>query len=144
MLDILASYDCMQFQGKLMNLGKWWVLPLPDVRRCCNLSLYSSSRKTNDRNSKLWQKTSFCIWFRPVGFKFGLPNCLGFFFSKIWLCQSLNTMVIYHHVRYQKNLMIQSWENLVTVGQMDGQINRQTDKSDFIGHCSTNNDHPKM
>ena len=30
--------------------------------------------------------------------------------------------------------MIQSWENLAT----EGQIDRGTDKSDFIGHCSTN------
>ena len=43
-------------------------------------------------------------------------------------------MVSYHHVQYQQKLMIQSWENLAT----EGQIDRGTDKSDFIGHCSTN------
>ena len=48
-----------------------------------------------------------------------------FLFSKIWLRQSLDMMVSYHHVHYQKKLMIQSWESLVT--------DRQTDKSDFIG-----------
>ena len=31
-----------------------------------------------------------------------------FFFSKIWLCQSLDFNVSYHHVQYQKKLMIQS------------------------------------
>ena len=31
-----------------------------------------------------------------------------FFFSKIWLGQSLDIMVSYHHVQYQKNLLIQS------------------------------------
>ena len=31
-----------------------------------------------------------------------------FFFSKIWLRQSLDIMVSYHHVQYQKKLMIQS------------------------------------
>ena len=30
------------------------------------------------------------------------------FFSKIWLCQSLDIMVSYYHVQYQKKLMIQS------------------------------------
>ena len=40
-------------------------------------------------------------------------------FSKIWFCQSLDVMVSYHHAQYQKKLMIQSWGNLVTDGQMD-------------------------
>ena len=43
-------------------------------------------------------------------------------------------MVSYHHAQYQQKLMIQSWENLAT----DRQIDRGTEKSDFIGHCSTN------
>ena len=35
------------------------------------------------------------------------PNSDGqFFFSKIWLFQSLEIMVSYHHVQYQKKLMI--------------------------------------
>ena len=51
-------------------------------------------------------------------------------FSKIWLRQSLDIMVSYHNVQYQKKLMIQSWENLVTDGQ--------TDESDFIRRCPTN------
>ena len=53
-----------------------------------------------------------------------------FSFSKIWLRQSLDIMVSYHHVQYQKKLMIQSWENLVT--------DCQTDQSDFTGRCLTN------
>ena len=40
-------------------------------------------------------------------------------------------MVSYHHVLYQKKLMVKSWENLVT----DGETNEQTDESDFIGRC---------
>ena len=32
----------------------------------------------------------------------------SFFFSNIWLHQSLDNMVSYHHVQYQKKLMIQS------------------------------------
>ena len=31
-----------------------------------------------------------------------------FFFSKIWLCQSLDVMVNYSQVQYQKKLMIKS------------------------------------
>ena len=51
------------------------------------------------------------------------------FFSKIWLRQSLDNMVIYRHVQYQEKLIIQSWENLVT----DGRTDRQIDETDFIG-----------
>ena len=50
-----------------------------------------------------------------------------FFSSKIWLRQSLDVMVSYQHVQYQKKLMIQSWENLVTDGQNDRQTDRLTD-----------------
>ena len=44
------------------------------------------------------------------GFNLGLldPKSDRIFFSKIWLRQSLNTMVSYYHVQYQKKLMIQS------------------------------------
>ena len=40
-----------------------------------------------------------------------------FFPKKIWLRQSLGIMVSDHHVQYQKKLMIQSWEDLVTEGR---------------------------
>ena len=39
------------------------------------------------------------------------------------------------YVQYQKKLMIQSWEKLVTDGQ--------TDESDFIVRCPTNVERPK-
>ena len=45
--------------------------------------------------------------------------------QKIWLRQSLEVMVSYHHVQYQKRLT-------------DG----QTDESDFIGRCPTNVERP--
>ena len=69
-------------------------------------------------------------------------GCHFFLFLKIWFRQSLEIIVSYHHVQYQKKLMIQSWENLVTDGQTDKRTDRQTDKSDFIGHCSTNTKRP--
>ena len=50
------------------------------------------------------------------------------FFSKIWLRQSLDNMVIYRHVQYQEKLIIQSWENLVT----DGRTGRPTDRRDWF------------
>ena len=55
------------------------------------------------------------------------------FFKKIWRRQLLDIMVTYH-VQYQKKLMIQSWEDLVT----DGGTNGKTDESDFMGRCPTN------
>ena len=60
------------------------------------------------------------------------------FFSKTWLYRSLDIMISYHRVQYQKKLIVQSWEDLVT----DGQADRQTDENDFIGRCPTNVDYP--
>ena len=76
--------------------------------------------------NQIWEngkKPSFVPDFGP----FCLNSGRQFFLSKIWLRQSLDIMVSYHHVQHQKKLMIQSWENLVTDGQ--------TDKSDVIGRC---------
>ena len=84
-LDIVPNYHPMPFKGKLMKEPKFekiakiliparfWpvqlklglskffslVLPLLDVKCCRKLSSYSISRKTYDRNSRKWQKTSF-------------------------------------------------------------------------------------
>ena len=106
------SYHPMQFKIKIMsqtweNGGKpkfrpknfsLCVSPLLDVRYCYKLSLYVLSRKTNDPNSRTWQITSFWAWFRPTGPKFGPKN----FSKKIWVCQSLDIMVSYQHVKYQR------------------------------------------
>ena len=135
MLDIVAGYHCIQFQGKLMyqtsendkmildliltTLAQiWilkffmWILPSLDVRLCRKPSLYAISRRTNEPSLRKWQKT---LDFGPFA-----PN-LGcqILFSKIWLPQSLDVTVRHHHVQYQEKLMIQSWENLVTDGQTD-------------------------
>ena len=81
MLDIVASYHCMQFQGKLINqtwengknktnFGPDFGLFGPnlgpkiffkgftilDVRYYCKLSLNAISRKTDDPNSRKWEK----------------------------------------------------------------------------------------
>ena len=105
------------------------ILPSLDVRHCCKLSLYAT-----------WENGKKPC-FRPDFGPFDPNSSCQFFFPKIWLCQSLNVMVSYHHVQYQKKLMIQSCENLV----MDRQTERQgqVDKSDFIGCYPTNVEHPK-
>ena len=54
-------------------------------------------------------------------------------FKKIWLRHSLDIMVNYH-AKYQKKIMIQSWENLVTDGQ--------TDEGDYIGRFPTDVERP--
>ena len=79
------------------------------------------------------------------GPNFGLffgPNLLSppffLFFSKNWLFNLLYNKGSYHDAPYQKKLMIQLWENLVT----DGRTDRQTDESDFIGRCPTNVERP--
>ena len=97
MLDIVASYHCMQFQGKLMNqtrennkkpsfwpdfgpFGQNLASPLLDVRHCCKLSLYIISRKTNESNLRKWQNTQLWVWFCPIWPEFGLPI---FFFKNL-------------------------------------------------------------
>ena len=70
---------------------------------------------------------------------FGLNSCsqFFFFFFKIWLRQSLDIMVTYHHVQYQKKnngLILRKFSDVWTDGLTDG----QTDESDFTGCCTTN------
>ena len=103
------------------------VLPLRDVRHCRKLSFYAISRKTYDPNS-------FSAWFEPFWPKFGSL----ILFKKIWPYQSLDIMISDHHVQYQKNLMIQSWENLVTDGGTDGRTDRRTDRRELFHRTLSN------
>ena len=57
--------------------------------------------------------------FRPDLGPLGPKSGPEIFLSKIWLRQSQDIIVSYHHVQYQKRLMIQSGENLVTDRRMD-------------------------
>ena len=84
----------------------WWVLPLLDVIHCCKLSLYAMTRKTNEPNLRKWQKTLFWARFRLICPKFGPP--IFFFFLKNLTPKSLYIIASYHHLQYQKKLMIQS------------------------------------
>ena len=67
-----------------------WLLPLPDMQ---------FQEKLMNQTWENGKKTSFGFDFDPFG-----PNSgHQFFFSKIWLRQSLDIMVSYHHAQYQKN-----------------------------------------
>ena len=81
MLEIVASYHCMQFQQKLII-------------------------QTQENGGKRHFEPDL----GPLGLvKFALQ--IFFFFFEIWVRQSLDIimfMVSYHHVQYQKKLMIQS------------------------------------
>ena len=90
-----------------------WGLLLLDVRQCRKLSSYAILKKSYDPNSRKWRKATFWPQFRPSSFS-----------QKIWLRQSLDIMVSYHHAQYLKKLMIHSWENLV----MDGRTDRHPEK----------------
>ena len=120
MLYIVASYHCMQFQGKLMNqtcenskkpsfrhnFGPFWLkfglrelllwlLPLLDIINCCKLSFYPILWKTNQPNLRKWQKkTSFESNFGP---SFPPPK-------KILISQALDIGFSYHHVQYHKKI----------------------------------------
>ena len=98
------------------------VLPLLVVRHCSKLSSYAISRKIDKPNLRKWQKPSFGTYFTPFSPNLSHQNS----FSKIWLCQSIDIMVSYHHVQYQKKSMIQSWENLVMGRWTTGWSNGQT------------------
>ena len=78
------------------------VLLLLDVRYFSKLSFYAISMNTNKPNLRNWQKNlvSDPILAQICATKFKK--------KKKWLRQSLKIMVSYHHVQYQKKLIIQS------------------------------------
>ena len=81
------------------------------------------------------KKPNFGPNFGPFGPNSGCHNLS----SKIWLCQSLDIMLSYHHVQYQKKTNDPILRKL-----SDGSTDGQTDKSDFIGSCPTNVERPKI
>ena len=71
---------------------------------------------------KLMNHTSSGPNIGPFGLNSGRQKFFCFFcFLKICLRQSLDIIVSYDHVQYQKKLTIQFWENLVMDGRTDGQ-----------------------
>ena len=124
------------FGPNLSSKNFSWIWPILHIRHSCKLSLYTISRETNEPN--------FGPNFDPFSPNLSHQIC----FSKIWLHQSLDIMVSYQYVQYQKKIMIKSWENLVmderTDGQTDWKMDKQTDESGFIGCCPTNFEHIKI
>ena len=76
------------------------ILSLIDVIHYCRLSLHAISIAISNEPNLMLAHLA----------KFRLP----IFQRNIWLRQSLDIIVSYHRVQYQKKLMIQSWENLRT------------------------------
>ena len=72
--------------------------------------------KLINQTSENDKKPNFGPDFGPLGSN---SDC-QFFFFLIWLRQPLDIIVSYHHVQYQKNLMIQSLGNLVMDRHTDG------------------------
>ena len=143
MLYIVASYHCMQFQGKLIN-QTWenykkpsfrsnfgpnlsppiffpWILPLLDVWHSCKLSLHAISTKTN----KL-EKITENLVSGPILVHLGRQLLLkrsGFVSCKI----SWSAIIMCNTRKILRKL---------SDGRKDGQTDRRT--SDFIGSCPTN------
>ena len=98
----------MQFLGKLMNQtwenGKNLSFK-PDFGHF-GPNLSPQIFFVDFTNLRKWQEPCFGPDFGPFD-----PN-LGrqIFYSKIWLRQSLDIMIRYHHVQYEKKLMIHNWE----------------------------------
>ena len=88
-----------------------------------------------NQTSENGKKPSFGPNFGPFG-----PNRgSNYFFFLIWLCQSLDIMVHYYHIQYQKNT-----NDAILRKLSDGRMDRKTDQSDFIGCCWTNVKHSKL
>ena len=141
MLDIVASYYWMQFQGKILNqtwendkkpsfgtnFGHFgWNLGPRNFNHIFYLhyklelvASYHCKQFQEKLMNQTWEnskKPSFRADFGPFDLNLG-----QFFPPKIWLRQSLDIMVCYiimYNIR--KKLMILSWENFEKDGQTDG------------------------
>ena len=65
--------------------------------------------------------------FRPDLHLLGPNSSHKFFFSKVWFYQSLDIMVSYHHVQYQKKNNSPIFRKLID-GRTDGRTDGQTDR----------------
>ena len=130
MLRIVASYDCMQYQGKLMNqtweickkpsfrtdFGSFgpnlcpksifpWILPLVHARHCCKLSLYQFQRKLMNQTWEIGEKPSFETDFGPLG-----PNLDWNFFFINFTSTMLDIFANYHYIQFQMSSYIQKFQ----------------------------------
>ena len=85
--------------------------------------------------NKTWEndkKASFGPDFGPFGPKSG-RQFLNFF-SKIWVCQSLDFMISYHHVQYQKKT-----KDLILRKLNDGQKDGKSDGREWFHRTLSTN-----
>ena len=111
------------------------LLPLLDVRHCRKLSSYAISRKIYDPNSRKQRKTLFWAWIQACWPKFGSPN---FFFK------NLASSVTRYHGQLSSCTISEKTNDLILRKFSDGRADRHTDDNDFIGHCPTNVERPKI
>ena len=136
MLDIVASYHCMQFQGKLMNqiwengkkpsfgpdfgplLPKFvppkkilWILPLLDVRHCCKAINVYNFKELMNRTWENGKKSIFGPNFGPSD-----PNsCHQFFFF-----QNLTFLVTRYHGQLSSCTILEKTNDLILRKRIDG------------------------
>ena len=117
--NLIFGPDFGLFGANLVPKSFLWVLSLLYIGHCCKPSIVCNLNEAIEPNLRKCQKFDFEPNFGVFG-----PN-LGHHFisSKVWLHQSLDVMVSYHHVQYQKKLIIQ---NLETDEQMDRRTDRPT------------------
>ena len=84
-----------------------WILPLLDVRHCCQLSLSEILKKTNKTNLRKWQKNWFPDDFGPFGTNLATKAFLRWFY----FYQTLDIVTSYHCMQFQGKLMNETWEN---------------------------------
>ena len=113
MLDIIANYHCMQFQGKLMV-------------------------QTQENG----EKPHFVSDLGPLDSKSDHHFSSFFFFSRNLAFSITRYHGQLSSCTISEKIMIQSSETLVTGGQMNRRTDRKTDESDFKGRCLTNVEHP--
>ena len=78
-----------------------WVLPLPDVRDCCKLSIYAISRKSNEPNLRKWTN------FGSLGPNLNPKNYFCGFYHNL----KLDIVASYHSKQFQGKLIIKTQEN---------------------------------
>ena len=102
MLDIVASYHCIQFQGKLMiqtqENGKKPFFGLALQAQWAHIRYMQFQGKYMIQNQENCEKLHFGPDLGTLGPNSGL-------FSKIWLCQSLDTMVV--KTEWKKSMKIE-------------------------------------
>ena len=74
-----------------------WVVPLLDVRHCCKLSYMQFQVKLMNQT---WENDKKNLVSGTILACLTQVRTANFFWSKIWLYQSLHIIVSYHHVQY--------------------------------------------